>query len=246
MADVEGDKSKILGEGLTFDDVLLVPGHSLVHPRETSLASFLTKKIRLQVPLISAAMDTVTESQMAMAMAREGGMGIIHKNMPLERQVAEVDRVKRSESGMILDPITLRPDQSLRDAHSLMAQYHISGVPIVQDAGKLVGIVTNRDLQFETDLDQTIQEVMTVEGLVTVPVGTTLPEAESLLHKHRIEKLDERVEISVARLDAKDRGPAVAVERLDDDVFVFLAKIKPKLLKTKQGRFFFLMAFNSP
>jgi IMP dehydrogenase len=189
MADVVGDKSKILGEGLTFDDVLLVPGHSLVHPRETSLASFLTKKIRLQVPLISAAMDTVTESQMAMAMAREGGMGIIHKNMPVERQVAEVDRVKRSESGMILDPITLRPDQTLKDAHSLMAQYHISGVPIVQDAGKLVGIVTNRDLQFETDLDQTIQEVMTAEGLVTVPVGTTLHEAEHLLHKHRIEKL---------------------------------------------------------
>jgi IMP dehydrogenase len=189
MAEVVGDKGRILGEGLTFDDVLLVPGHSLVHPRETSLASFLTSKIPLQIPLVSAAMDTVTESQMAIAMAREGGLGIIHKNMPVDRQLAEVDRVKRSESGMIMDPITLGPDHTLREAHALMAQYHISGVPIVQDGGKLVGIVTNRDLQFETDLDQPIREVMTSKGLVTVPVGTTLEGAERLLHEHRIEKL---------------------------------------------------------
>ena len=180
---------KILGEGLTFDDVLLVPGHSLVHPRETSLTSFLTAKIPLQIPLVSAAMDTVTEYQMAIAMAREGGIGIIHKNMPIDRQVAEVDRVKRSESGMIRDPITLGADQTLREAHALMAQFHISGVPIVKEGGKLVGIVTNRDLQFETDLDQPIREVMTAEGLVTVPVGTTLAEAQRLLHRHRIEKL---------------------------------------------------------
>jgi IMP dehydrogenase len=181
--------NKILGEGLTFDDVLLVPGHSLVHPREVSLSSVLTKAIEIQVPLVSAAMDTVTESGMAIAMAREGGMGIIHKNMPLDRQMAEVDRVKRSESGMILDPITLSPDRTLREAHALMAQYHISGVPIVENGGKLVGIVTNRDLQFEEDLDQTIREVMTADGLVTVPVGTTLEKAERLLHEHRIEKL---------------------------------------------------------
>ena len=189
MAEAVGMKDKILGEGLTFDDILLVPGHSLVHPRETSLASFLTARIPLQVPLVAAAMDTVTECQMAIAMAREGGIGIIHKNMTIDRQVAEVDRVKRSESGMIRDPITLGPDQTLREAHALMAQFHISGVPIVQEDGRLVGIVTNRDLQFETILDQPIREVMTAEGLVTVPVGTTLEEAERILHTHRIEKL---------------------------------------------------------
>jgi len=184
-----GGTKRILGEGLTFDDVLLVPGHSVVHPREVSLASVLTGKISVQVPLLSAAMDTVTESRMAIAMAREGGLGIIHKNMGIDRQVAEVDRVKRSESGMILNPITLGPNGTLREAHALMAQYHISGVPIVMGGGKLVGIITNRDLQFETDLDQPIRDVMTSEGLVTVPVGTTLAEAERLLHQHRIEKL---------------------------------------------------------
>lgn len=189
MTEVVGIMDKILGEGLTFDDVLLVPGHSLVHPRETSLTSFLTAKIPLQVPLVSAAMDTVTECQMAIAMAREGGIGIIHKNMPIDRQVAEVDRVKRSESGMIRDPITLGADQTLREAHALMAQFHISGVPIVKEGGELVGIVTNRDLQFETELDQPIREIMTSQGLVTVPVGTTLAEAERILHTHRIEKL---------------------------------------------------------
>ena len=189
MAEVVGANERILGEGLTFDDVLLVPGHSLVHPRDTSLASFLTAKIPLQIPLLSAAMDTVTESQMAIAMAREGGIGIIHKNMPVDLQASEVDRVKRSESGMIMNPITLRSDRTLREAHALMARFSISGVPIVQEDGKLVGIVTNRDLQFETDLDQPIKDVMTSEGLVTVPVGTTLQEAERLLHTHRIEKL---------------------------------------------------------
>jgi len=189
MAEVVGEKEKILGEGLTFDDVLLVPGHSLVHPRETSVASLFTAKIPLQIPLVAAAMDTVTESRMAIAMAREGGMGIIHKNMPIERQAHEVDRVKRSESGMILNPITLGPDRTLREAHNLMGQFSISGVPIVAEDGRLLGIVTNRDLQFETDLDQNIRDVMTSEGLVTVPVGTTLEAAERLLHQHRIEKL---------------------------------------------------------
>ncbi len=189
MAEVLGVKEKILGEALTFDDVLLVPGHSLVHPRDTSLESSLTAGIPLQIPLVSAAMDTVTESQMAIAMAREGGIGIIHKNMPVDRQASEVDRVKRSESGMILNPITLGPERTLREAHALMARFSISGVPIVREDGELLGIVTNRDLQFETDLDQPIKEVMTAEGLVTVPVGTTLREAERLLHSHRIEKL---------------------------------------------------------
>lgn len=189
MAEVVGSTERILGEGLTFDDVLLVPRHSLVHPRETSVASLLTSDIRVQIPLVSAAMDTVTEFQLAIAMAREGGIGIIHKNMSVERQASEVDRVKRSESGMILNPITLAPDRTLREAHALMGQFSISGVPIVQQDGKLVGIITNRDLQFETDLDQPIREVMTSEGLVTVPVGTTLQDAERILHEHRIEKL---------------------------------------------------------
>jgi IMP dehydrogenase len=177
------------GDGLTFDDVLLVPAHSRVHPRDTDLSSALTRGIRLAIPLISAAMDTVTESRMAIALAREGGIGIIHKNMPTERQAAEVDRVKRSESGMILNPITLTPDRPLRAAHALMEQFSISGVPVVEDGGRLVGIITNRDLQFETELDRPIAEVMISEGLVTAPVGTSLEEAERILHRHRIEKL---------------------------------------------------------
>lgn len=189
MAEVVGDREMILGVGLTFDDVLLVPGHSTVHPSDTSLHSVFTPNVPLQSPLVSAAMDTVTESRLAIAVAREGGLGIIHKNMPIDRQASEVDRVKRSESGMILNPITLGPDRTLREAHALMAQFSISGVPIVEEEGKLVGIVTNRDLQFETDLDQPIRQVMTAEGLVTVPVGTTLESAERLLHEHRIEKL---------------------------------------------------------
>ncbi len=189
MAEVVESSERILGVGLTFDDVLLVPGHSTVHPRETSVASLLTPRIALPIPLVAAAMDTVTEWRMAIAMAREGGMGIIHKNMTIERQASEVDRVKRSESGMILNPITLASDRTLREAHALMSQFSISGVPIVEAGGRLVGIVTNRDLQFETDLDQPIRQVMTSEGLVTVPVGTTLDEAEILLHRHRIEKL---------------------------------------------------------
>lgn len=176
-------------EGLTFDDVLLYPGHSAVHPRNTKVDTLLTPKIRLSIPLISAAMDTVTESAMAIALAREGGLGVIHKNMSIERQAEEIDRVKRSESGMILKPITLRPGATLRDAHDLMSRFSISGVPIVEADGRLVGIVTNRDLQFERDLDQSVREVMTSEGLITTPVGTTLEEAQAVLHRHRIEKL---------------------------------------------------------
>ena len=181
--------ARILKEALTFDDVLLVPGHSLVHPKDTDLRSRVTGRIDLFVPLLSAAMDTVTESQMAIQMAREGGLGFIHKNMPVDRQAEEVDRVKRSESGMILHPITLGASASLRQAHELMARFSISGVPIVEEDGKLVGIITNRDLQFETDLDRPIRDVMTHENLITAPMGTTLEEAEKVLHRYRIEKL---------------------------------------------------------
>lgn len=175
--------------GLTFDDVLLLPAYSAVHPRDADTQTQLTHSIRLSVPLISSAMDTVTESRMAIAMAREGGLGIIHKNMPIDRQAAEVDRVKRSESGMILNPITLTPDRPIRDALELMERFSISGVPIVDADGGLRGIITNRDLQFETRLERPIAEVMTTEGLVTAPVGTSLDEAERVLHRERIEKL---------------------------------------------------------
>jgi len=173
---------------LTFDDVLLLPAHSLVHPRDVVTSSRFTRGITLNVPLVSAAMDTVTESEMAIVMARAGGIGVVHKNMSIDRQAAEVDRVKRSESGMILDPITLSPSASLREAVALMNRFKISGVPIV-DGGRLVGIITNRDLQFESNLDRPLQEAMTKKNLVTAPVGTTLDEAEQILGAHRIEKL---------------------------------------------------------
>jgi IMP dehydrogenase len=175
--------------GLTFDDVLLLPRHSTVHPRDVSVVTRLTRKIPLNIPLISAAMDTVTEADMAIAMARAGGIGVIHKNMSVERQAAEVDRVKRSESGMIMNPITLGPERPVREAAALMRRFRISGVPIVDGSGRLVGIITNRDLQFERNLDQPIKEAMTKERLVTAPVGTSLEDAERILAKHRIEKL---------------------------------------------------------
>ncbi len=178
-----------LREALTFDDVLLVPRHSKVHPAEVDVSTRLTREISLAIPLVSAAMDTVTEHEMAIAMAREGGIGIIHKNMSIDAQCAQVDRVKRSESGMILNPITLGPDARLCEATALMEEYSISGVPIVEAGDRLVGILTNRDLWFETDLDRPIREVMTGEGLVTAPVGTSLEDAEALLHHHKIEKL---------------------------------------------------------
>jgi len=189
MADAPRRGGIIIGEALTFDDVLLLPGHSTVHPRDTQVETRLTARIRLSIPLLSAAMDTVTESGMAIAMAREGGLGIIHKNLRPERQAEEVDRVKRSESGMILRPITLGRDASLRDAHDLMARFSISGVPVVGPEGRLEGIITNRDLQFEQDLDRPVRQVMTAENLVTAPEGTSLEEAEAILHRHRIEKL---------------------------------------------------------
>ena len=174
---------------MTFDDVLLVPRHSTVHPADVDVSTRLTRDIRLAVPLVSAAMDTVTEHQMAIALAREGGLGVIHKNMPVEAQVAQVDRVKRSESGMILDPITLGPDANLREANALMREFSISGVPIVDADGRLVGIITNRDLVFETDLDRKVGDTMVSDGLVTAPVGTSLEGAEEILRRHKIEKL---------------------------------------------------------
>ncbi|HKV52891.1 MAG TPA: IMP dehydrogenase [Gemmatimonadaceae bacterium] len=187
---IEEGPSRIRAESaLTFDDVLLVPRHSYPHPKDVSTISRLSTGIPLNLPLVSAAMDTVTESEMAIAMARAGGIGVIHKNMSIDRQAAEVDRVKRSESGMILNPITLAPDATLREANALMMRFKISGVPIVDREGRLVGIITNRDLQFERNLDRPLHDAMTKDGLVTAPVGTTLDEAERILGKHRIEKL---------------------------------------------------------
>ncbi|ADG04789.1 IMP dehydrogenase [Kyrpidia tusciae] len=176
-------------EGLTFDDVLLIPAKSEVLPSEVDVSTRLTREIRLNIPLMSAGMDTVTEAKMAIAMAREGGIGIIHKNMSIAKQAEEVDRVKRSESGVITDPIYLTPDHSVAEAEQLMAKYRISGVPIVDEKGRLVGIITNRDLRFEQNHSRLIAEVMTKENLVTAPVGTTLEEAKRILQEHKIEKL---------------------------------------------------------
>ena len=179
---------KVIGEALTFDDVLLVPDYSEVLPKETDTQSWLTKTIQLNLPLVAAAMDTVTESGLAIALAREGGIGIIHKNMSIQQQVEEVDRVKRSESGMIYNPITLTAVHKVKEAMSLMNRYKISGIPIVEGS-KLVGILTNRDLRFEIDTELEIKQVMTSGNLVTVPAGTTLEQAEKILQKNRIEKL---------------------------------------------------------
>ncbi len=180
---------KIKLEGLTYDDVLLVPGRSRVMPRDVSTKSRLTRKITLNVPLLSAAMDTVTESRMAIAMARQGGVGVLHKNMTIEAQASEVRRVKRSESGMIRDPITLDVASCVGDARALMTRYSIGGIPVVDAQGRLAGIVTNRDLRFQTDVSTPVREVMTPMPLITVPEGTTLAQAEIILQKHRIEKL---------------------------------------------------------
>jgi IMP dehydrogenase len=178
-----------LEEGLTFDDVLLVPARSDVLPAETDTSTQFTRGITLRIPLCSAAMDTVTESRLAIAIAQQGGIGVVHKNFPVERQAEEVDRVKRSESGMIVDPVTIRPDRPVREALAVMERYKISGVPVVDEDGHLVGIITNRDLRFETRFDIPVSQVMTPQPLVTVPVGTTLDEAKVVLQKHRIEKL---------------------------------------------------------
>jgi IMP dehydrogenase len=223
---------KFAKEGLTFDDVLLVPAESSVLPNDVSTATRFTRTVVLEVPIVSAAMDTVTEARLAIALAREGGLGIVHRNLSIAAQVGEVDRVKRSEAGMIVEPVTLRPDALVSDAVDLMERYHISGVPITSAEGLLVGILTNRDLRFERNLAQPVSELMTSDGLVTAPVGTTLREAEQLLHRHRIEKLpivdadgritglitvkdiQKRVEFPQATKDAQGRlrvGAAVGV-----------------------------------
>lgn len=181
--------TKFIKEALTFDDVLLIPQHSEILPRDVDLSTNLTKKIKLNIPLMSAGMDTVTESKMAIAMAREGGIGIIHKNMTIEEQAGEVDRVKRSDHGVITDPFFLKKENTLADAKALAARYRISGVPIIEENGKLVGIITNRDMRFETDNSKKIEDIMTKNNLVTAKVGTSLAEAKDILQAKKIEKL---------------------------------------------------------
>ncbi len=183
------DNKRFVGEALTFDDVLLVPAESSILPHMVDLSTRLTKKIKLNTPIMSAAMDTVTECRMAIAMAREGGIGVVHKNMPIDMQAEQVDLVKRSESGVITNPFFLGPDNILADADFLMAKYRISGVPIVNEDGVLIGIITNRDMKFEDDLSQKIRDIMTSEGLITGKVGTTLEAAKEILRRHKIEKL---------------------------------------------------------
>jgi IMP dehydrogenase len=208
-------------EGLTFDDVLLVPARSDVLPAETDTSTQFTRNIRLQIPLCSAAMDTVTEASLAIALAQQGGIGVIHKNLSIERQAEEVDKVKRSESGMIVDPVTIRPERPVREALLVMERYHISGVPVVDEAGHLVGIITNRDLRFETRFEIPVSEVMTKQPLVTVPVGTTLEQAKAVLQKHRIEKLlvvddDKRIKglITVKDIQKAIKYPTAAKDNL--------------------------------
>ncbi|MBA2362233.1 MAG: IMP dehydrogenase, partial [Chloroflexia bacterium] len=176
-------------EGYTFDDVLLVPARSDVLPSDVSTATYLTPRIRLNMPLVSAAMDTVTEARLAIAMAREGGIGVIHRNLSIEDQVGEVDKVKRSESGMIVEPVTLSPEEPLSEAIAVMERYHISGVPITNETGTLVGIITNRDIRFQVETAIPISAVMTAEHLITAPLGTTLEQAQDILGRHKIEKL---------------------------------------------------------
>ena len=208
-----------LKTGLTFDDVLLVPNHSTVLPKDVDLSAQFTNNIKLNIPLISSAMDTVTESKLAIALAREGGIGVIHKNMSIEKQAIEVDRVKRSESGMILDPVTITSNKTINDALEIMARFRISGVPVVDD-GKLMGILTNRDIRFETNLDLLVSDRMTSENLVTVKQGTTLTEAKIVLQKYRIEKLlvvDNKGSlcglITVKDILKKENFPLAAVDR---------------------------------
>jgi IMP dehydrogenase len=210
-------------EGLTFDDVLLVPAESHVLPNDVSTRARLTRSIELAIPLVSAAMDTVTDARLAIALAREGGIGIVHRNLSIEAQVAEIDKVKRSESGMIVEPVTLPPDAPVRAALELMARYKVSGVPITDDAGVLVGILTNRDLRFENDVDQLVSDLMTARNLVTAPVGTTLAEAEEILHRNKIEKLP------VVDADGKLRG-LITVKDIQKKIEF------PQATKDEQGR----------
>src|SRR4249920_2299971 len=210
-------------EGLTFDDVLLVPAESRVLPNDVSTVTRLTPSITLNIPLVSAAMDTVTEARLAIALAREGGLGIVHRNLSIEDQVAEVDKVKRSESGMIVEPVTLAPTNTIAEALELMERYRISGVPITDDDGVLVGILTNRDLRFETDIAQPVSALMTSRNLVTAPVGTTLAEAEQILHRNKVEKLP------VVDADGRLRG-LITVKDISKKIEY------PEATKDEQGR----------
>jgi IMP dehydrogenase len=214
---------KFAKEGLTFDDVLLVPAESAVLPNDVSTATRLTRTIALELPIVSAAMDTVTEARLAIALAREGGLGVVHRNLSIDAQVGEVDKVKRSEAGMIVEPVTLAPDALVSDALELMERYHISGVPITDDDGTLVGILTNRDLRFEKDVTQPVSALMTSRDLVTAPVGTTLSEAEGLLHRHKIEKLP------IVDAEGRIRG-LITVKDIQKRVDF------PKATKDQQGR----------
>src|SRR5256886_1268082 len=228
---------KFAKEGLTFDDVLLVPAESRVLPNDVSTRTRLTRSIELRIPIVSAAMDTVTEARLAIALAREGGIGVLHRNLSIEAQVAEVDKVKRSEAGMIVEPVTLPPDALVSDALELMSTYHISGVPITSEDGTLVGILTNRDLRFAPDSTQPVSSLMTSRDLVTAPVGTTLAEAEAILHRHKIEKLpvvdgegrlrglitvkdiQKRIEFPKATKDAQGRLRVGAAVGVGDDAW---------------------------
>lgn len=219
MGNYNGLTNKLVGEGITFDDVLLVPAESSVLPADIDLTTRLTKKITLNIPLISAAMDTVTESRMAIAIAREGGIGIIHKNMSIDEQAEQVDMVKRSENGVITNPFYLHAGHTLAEADEIMSKYKISGVPIVQKSGKLIGIITNRDMKFETDLTQKIDEVMTKENLITAREGTTLDEAKGILKRHKIEKLpivDDKFRLK-GLITIKDIEKAIAYPRSSRD-----------------------------
>ncbi|MBT8341104.1 MAG: IMP dehydrogenase, partial [Desulfatitalea sp.] len=209
-------------EGFSFDDVLLLPCYSDILPKDIDAATQLTRNLRLNIPIVSAAMDTVTEAQTAITMAREGGIGIIHRNMSIHSQAMEVDQVKKSESGMIIDPVTIHPDEQVQQVLEVMAKYRISGVPVVKD-GQLVGIVTNRDLRFETDMEKRISEVMTKENLVTVSEGISLEASKKLLHEHRIEKL----------LVVDDKGRLKGMITIKD-----IEKIKkyPRACKDQMGR----------
>src|SRR6187455_3425320 len=208
-------------EGLTFDDVLLIPDRSEILPGEVDTRTQFTRNISLNIPLCSSAMDTVTEAALAIALAQQGGIGVMHKNLSVERQAEEVDKVKRSESGMIVDPVTIRQDRPVREALNVMERYHISGVPVVDEDGHLVGIITNRDLRFETRFELLVSEVMTPQPLVTVPVGTTLEQAKTVLQKHRIEKLlvvddDKRIKglITVKDIQKAIKYPSAAKDNL--------------------------------
>jgi len=212
---------KEIKEALTFDDVLLVPNYSEVLPTQVDVRTKLTKRITLNIPIMSAAMDTVTEAELAIAIAREGGIGIIHKNMTIDEQAEEVDKVKRSESGMIVNPVTVRPDQTIAEAEALMRKYKISGLPVTNEEGKLVGIITNRDIRFVKDYSKKIKEVMTKENLKTAPVGTTLEEAKEILQKYKIEKLpvvDEKGYlkglITIKDIEKKEKYPNACKDKL--------------------------------